>query len=124
MKEKSIALNAAFNSLHKVVNLIFPVFMAVYVSHILLAEGIGRIGIAQNLAQYFVILAPLGIPNYGTREIAKARENIPATNKLFTELLLINSASTFLCLFIYYGTIIFATHFAAERLLYIVCGIP
>ena len=124
MKEKSLALNALFNSLHRIVNLIFPIVTSIYISHILLADGIGKISIAQNLVQYFVILAPLGIPNYGTREIAKQRDNYYEKNKLFTELLLINFVSTCICIFFYYFSIFYMSHFSEERLLYAVCGIP
>ena len=124
MNEKSLAINAAFNSIHKVINLIFPIVSSIYVSHILLASGIGRIGIAQNMVQYFVVIAPLGIPNYGTREIAKVRDNLSKTNKLFTELSLINFISTCICLLFYYTSILSVGRFASERLLYIVCGIP
>lgn len=123
-KQKSVAKNVVYNVLYRVMNMFFPLVTAVYVSHILQASGVGKVGTAQNIVQYFVLLAPLGIANYGTREIAKIRDCQPETEKLFSELFLINTISSLLCIFAYYSLVLGLDYFSAERKLYAVAGIP
>lgn len=123
-KEKSVAKNVVFNVLYKLMNMIFPLITSVYLSHVLMATGIGKVSTAQNIAQYFVLLAPLGIANYGTREIAKIRNNRMETERLFTELFSINFCSTLGCSIVYYNMILFSNYFTGERGLYLVAGLP
>lgn len=124
MKEKSLAKNAVFNTIYRLINMFFPLVTSMYVSHILMATGVGRVSTAQNIVQYFVLLAPLGLTTYGTREVAKVRDNREQTERLFTELFTINFCSTLIWAIVYYGMIITMEHFAAERLLYLVAGLP
>ncbi len=124
MKEKSLAKNAVFNTIYRLINMLFPLVTSMYVSHILMATGVGRVSTAQNIVQYFVLLAPLGLTTYGTREIAKVRDNREQTERLFTELFAINFCSTLIWAVVYYGMIITMEHFAAERILYLVAGLP
>lgn len=124
MKEKSLAKNAVFNTIYRLINMLFPLVTSMYVSHILMATGVGRVSSAQNIVQYFVLLAPLGLTTYGTREIAKVRDNREQTERLFTELFTINFFSTLIWAIVYYGMIITMEHFAAERFLYLVAGLP
>ena len=124
MKEKSLTKNAVFNTIYRLINMLFPLMTSMYVSHILMASGVGRVSTAQNIVQYFVLLAPLGLTTYGTREIAKVRDSRERTEKLFTELFTINFCSTLIWAIVYYGMIITMDHFAAERHLYLVAGLP
>ena len=55
--EKSIAKNSIFFLIYNVLNVIFPFVTGIYVARILLPESIGQVAYAQNIAQYFVILA-------------------------------------------------------------------
>ena len=121
---KSFAKNAIFNVIYKIMNIIFPLITTIYISHVLMARGVGKVSTAQNIVQYFVLLAPMGIPVYGTREIAKIRDKKNKTDRLFTELFIINFFSTLCCSILYYCIILFVPYFSDERLLYIVTGLP
>lgn len=123
-KEKSIAKNVIFNIIYKIMNMIFPFVTSIYISHILMAEGVGKVSEAQNIVQYFVLLAPLGLLNYGTREIAKIKTSLKATNKLFTELFTINFCSTLCCVLTYYIMVCNFNFFQSEKILYIIAGLP
>lgn len=123
-KQNSVAKNVIYSVIYRVINMAFPLVTAVYVSHVLQASGVGKVGTAQNIVQYFVLLAPLGIANYGTREIARIRDNKLETEKLFSELFLINTVSSLFCIFAYYNMILGLDYFAPERKLYAVAGIP
>lgn len=94
MKEKSLFVNYIFSALYTSLNLVFPLITMPYVSRILLAEGVGAVSFAQNIVQYFVLFASLGIPNYGIREIAKVRDDNHKMNGVFTEIFCINFIST------------------------------
>ena len=124
MKEKSIVSNIVFNVIYKFMNVIFPFITSIYISHIILAIGVGKVSRAQNIVQYFVLIAPLGIVNYGTREIARIRDSRAKTDKLFSELFWINFCSTIVCSISYYSIILFTDLFASDRVLFLIAGLP
>lgn len=119
---KSITKNSIFYLIYTALNVIFPFVTGVYVSHILLETYIGEAEAAKNIAQYFVILAYLGIPTYGLREIAKARNNKEELNKVFSELAVINFISTAVFLGIYFILILSVPAYRSNLPLYIVTG--
>lgn len=91
---KSLAKNSIYNIIYTTVNIIFPLISSMYVSRVLMADGVGKVAYALNLASYFVILAALGIPVYGIRKIAAYQEDAEKTNQIFTQLFVINAIST------------------------------
>lgn len=123
MKEKSLAKNSLFFVLYKFMYVVFPLITSVYVSHVIYATGVGKVASAQNIAQYFVLIASLGIPTYGIREIAKARRNQEELNKKFSELFTINFVSTLFCVIVYYLLILSIGQFNEELGLYFIMGI-
>lgn len=99
--KNSLARNAGYNLIYQLLNVLFPLISAGYVARILAPEGIGIVTDAQNLVSYFVMFAALGIPSYGTREIARNRNDETECNTVFSELLLINTLATTVCLAVY-----------------------
>lgn len=118
----SLATNAAFNVLYKVLNVVFPLISAVYLARVLLPAGVGKISYAQNIVSYMVLLGALGIPTYGVREVAKRRNSREATDKLFSEVLVINFCSTSVALLLYAYLVV--TYFSSDVPLYVACGLP
>ena len=59
-------------------------------------EGYGKIAFAASVISYFSIFAQLGIPTYGVRVCAKARDNKEKLSKIVQELFIINSIITVL----------------------------
>ena len=121
--QKSLAKNSIYNIIYTIANLIFPFVTSIYVSRILLPVGIGKVASAQNIASYFVTIASLGLPSYGVREFAKVRENKCESNKLFTELLLLNIISTTLAVVGFFGLVFINAGFNGEWALYGACGL-
>lgn len=119
---KSLAKNSTFNAIYTILNLLFPLITSVYVSRVLLPEGVGRVAYAQSVVSYFVILASLGLPNYGLREIARVKEKGDAKNKLFTELLIVNAISTSIALVAYIVLVMVIQSLKAQLYLFIACG--
>ena len=121
--QKSLAKNSIYNIIYTIANLIFPFVTSIYVSRILLPFGIGKVASSQNIASYFVTIASLGLPSYGVREFAKVRENKCESNKLFTELLLLNIISTTLAVVGFFGLVFINAGFNGEWALYGACGL-
>ncbi|MBT1165057.1 flippase [Bifidobacterium felsineum] len=123
MKDKQFFLNSAYNTLYQLLNVLFPLITAAYTSRILLPAGVGLVAYAQNLAQYFIIFAALGIPNYGIREIAKNKNNATALNETFSELFILNAVSTSVSFIVYLITILMFQQYNVQFNLYFVVGI-
>lgn len=123
MRNKSLGKNAVYNIIYKILNVFFPIISIAYVSRVLLSDGVGRISVIQNNVSYFLILATLGIPVYGVREIAKCRENEGDKNKLFSELFTINIIFT-VATYILFNIIVFSNlYFRSEIVLYEIFGL-
>lgn len=121
--KKSLINNALFNVLYRMLNVFFPLITSMYVSRVLLSSGIGKVAYAQNIVQYFIIFASLGIPTYGAREIAKVRDSKSAYSKVFWELFVINGLATLGCILAYYTFVFVSPMFNATRTLNCVVGI-
>lgn len=111
--------NAFFNVLHKVLSVIFPLVTATYAARIILPEGLGKVSYAQTIVSYFLMLATLGIPYYGVREIAKNKEN---RSQVFWEIFVLSTISTIVCSAIYYAIILGTDAFKNDRNLVVVVG--
>jgi O-antigen/teichoic acid export membrane protein len=88
--EKSIKLNAAMNVIRIISSMIFPLITFPYVSRILGPEGTGKVSFANSFVSYFIMLASIGIPMYGIREIARVRANKELLSATAQELFVMN----------------------------------
>lgn len=85
----SISKNYVLNIIMTITGILFPMITFPYVSRILMPEYIGKITFSQSIVFYFVTVALLGIPIYGTRELSKVKDQIEEFKKIFTELFFI-----------------------------------
>lgn len=120
---KSIAKNSIFYFIYNALNMLFPFISSMYVARILTPASIGDVAIAQNIVSYFSILAFLGIPTYGMREIAKHRDDKNELNHITSELFVINLISTIVFSTIYYGMIIVTPRYHDLFPLYLLVGV-
>lgn len=123
MNKKSLSVNTVFYLIYNVLNVLFPFLTGVYVARVLLAENIGEMSYAQNIVQYFIVFAFLGIPTYGLREIAKRRDDKEGSNKLFTELFLINLFSTIVFSALYFVLVFSISRFRNNIFIYCIFGL-
>jgi O-antigen/teichoic acid export membrane protein len=63
----------------------------------------GAVNFADNFTTYFLLVAALGIPLYGVREIAKVKDDPEKLSKVFSELLLIHLATSLVAVLILFG---------------------
>lgn len=120
-QKKSLTLNAAFNVMYRMLNVVFPLISVAYISRVLEPAGVGKVADAQNFVSYFVLLAALGTPRYGTRAISQNRGDPEKINRLFSELFCINAISTAVCSAAFIMLIMILA--PAEPLIYLVCGV-
>lgn len=118
----SFAGGFAYYLFFTILQVAVPLVTVVYVSKILGADGIGKVSFAQTFVSYFTIIASLGIPNYGTREISKAKEGVEL-NRTFTQIFAINAVSTTVCLAAYVLVICATGYFRENFGLYLVSGV-
>ncbi|UTY38096.1 oligosaccharide flippase family protein [Allocoprobacillus halotolerans] len=82
-KIKSVKFNFIMNFILTASNFIFPLITFPYVSRILLASGNGKIAFVTSVANYFSMVASLGIPTYGIRACASIRDDKKSYQKLY-----------------------------------------
>lgn len=120
---KTIARNSLANMFCTAMDLVFSMITSAYVARTLLADGVGRVAYAQSLIVYFLTFAEFGISGYGIREIAGARITKDNTEKIFTELFMVNTIMTTGSLAAYYVVMPCFAQIWEDRSLFIVCGI-
>ena len=59
---RSNTKNALYNVLLNIASVVFPLITAPYVSRVLEPDGVGLFSIASTYADYFALVAMLGIP--------------------------------------------------------------
>jgi O-antigen/teichoic acid export membrane protein len=114
-----MAKNYFYNLLLTLANLLFPILSFPYISRILGPDGIGKVQFVFSFAYYFAIIAGLGIPIYGMREIARYRDNKEGRSLVFSELTLIYVISS-ICLSVVYLVVIYTfPYFKPDREMYL-----
>lgn len=98
--------NIFYNVLLAVSQVLFPLITFPYLARTLGPEHIGLINFAESFAKYFVVLAALGIPIYGVREIAKNANELVKRSTLFWEIFGINLFCTFFFSVLFYLSIL------------------
>ena len=90
--------NILFNNIYQILILIVPLITTPYVSRVLTPEGVGIYSYTNSIVTYFTIFAALGTVSYGTREIARNRDNKEELSKTFWEIELITVITSLLSL--------------------------
>lgn len=80
---KNIKENLFYNILYKGIDILVLFILTPYISRVLGADGIGRYSYAFTIAGYFVLLALLGLNQYGNRTIAEVRDDKRLLSKTF-----------------------------------------
>lgn len=125
MKAKihSVKYNFILNFILSATQFIFPLVTFPYVSRVLGAAANGKVAFASSVANYFMMVASLGIPTYGVRACAQVRNNIEKLSKTVKEIFLINSFVTFGVIISYIICIFAVPHFYDYKALLVINGI-
>lgn len=78
--------NALYNVAYRVFSVLLPLITAPYLSRAVGRDGVGLYDYAWSISYMFCLVGMLGLENYGTRAIARARENRDELNRVFSEI--------------------------------------
>lgn len=98
MKKPSIQTNVILNTFYQVLTMITPLITAPYTAQVLGAEGVGINSYTTSIQTYFLLLAAFGTYVYGSREIARNRDDAYQRSQTFWELELVSIFTTTVCL--------------------------
>lgn len=122
MSESSLKLTGFFNALRTSMSVLFPLITFPYASRVLGPSGIGKVNFASSIASYFLMLAMLGISNYGIREAGKYRNDKEKLSKFVKEILSINLISSAIAYVLLFISIFIISPFFEYRKLIIICS--
>lgn len=122
-KIKSIKFNFIMNFILTASNFIFPLITFPYVSRVLLASGNGKIAFVSSVANYFGMVASLGVPTYGIRVCAQVRDDKEKLSKTTQELIFIHAIMTFIVLVFFFISVMTIGKFYQEKELMFINGI-
>ncbi len=94
----SIKKNYIYNLSYQMFTLLLPFIVTPYVSRVLHPDGIGFFSYANSIATYFSFAAALGISAYGMREVALVKGDVQKASRIFYELTVIRTVTTFISL--------------------------
>lgn len=101
MKTSSLKKNFIYNVFYQMFIIILPLITIPYVSRVLGSKGIGIYSYTYSIVYYFMLIALLGINNYGNRTIAKVRDDKGKLSKAFSSIYAIQLVMSLLMLFFY-----------------------
>jgi len=104
---KNIARNFIYQSIFQIMKIVIPIITIPIVSMALGPAGIGIFNYTNSIAQYFVLVASLGVAMYGNREIALAYNRQEDISKLFWEIVVFKAILTLVVFFIYIAVVSF-----------------
>ena len=68
--------NYAYNLSYQLLVIILPIITTPYVTRVFSSSDLGTYGYFNSIVTYFILLATLGVANYGTKEISGHRKDI------------------------------------------------
>lgn len=98
MSNISLKKNYLFSLSYQILNLITPLITAPYVARVLGPDGVGIYSYTASIMMYFTMFGALGTMNYGTREIARLRDDKKQMSNAFWGIVAITCLSSFICL--------------------------
>lgn len=119
---KSIKRNLAYNIILNISTVVFPLITAPYVARVLDPDGVGLYNFANTYAGYFAVVALLGIPTYGVREVSKSRDDIDKLSHLLSQLMTIAFITSLIVGLAYVLTIAFISKLSENYILFLIAG--
>ncbi|UQZ33121.1 flippase [Paenibacillus sp. PK3_47] len=98
---KEITKNYLYNVSYQILNIILPLITIPYLSRVIGPEMLGKYSYTQSIAYYFVVIAMLGLNNYGNKTIASVKDNNKILSKTFLSIYVIQLISSLIVIFFY-----------------------
>jgi O-antigen/teichoic acid export membrane protein len=104
-------------------NFLFPLITYPYVTRVLGSQGLGRIGFANSIANYFSAIAAFGITSYAVRTCARVRNERKQLGQSAGELLLANAFTTVIAIILFALTVLMVPNFRSQWPFMLIFGI-
>lgn len=101
MKRAGLKKNIAISTLYQILSMILPLITAPYASRVLGVDGIGVYSYTHSYSMYFTLVAALGTVTYGSREIARNRNDKKQTSQLFWEIESLTILTSLACIIVW-----------------------
>lgn len=121
-KVRSVKYNFVMNLLLTGSSILFPLVTFPLVSRALGAGAYGLVGFASSTASWLSLIAMLGANRYGTREVARHRDDPAALARVTEEILLLTLVSTAIVWVCFMVSLFLVERFAVDRTLFFVNG--
>ncbi len=102
---------------------IYPIATYPYITRVLQPEGLGRISFMASFVTFFSLLSQLGMPIYGLRSCAVAKDNKERLQTIVGELLLVHLLSGFATLLLYGFVVFMVLPVKQEPVLFFIYGL-
>ena len=102
---------------------IYPIATYPYITRVLQPEGLGRISFVTSFVMFFSLLSQLGMPIYGLRSCAMAKDNNEKLQTLVGELLLVHLLSGCATLLLYGFVVFMVLPVKQEPVLFFIYGL-
>ena len=93
--------NYLYNLSYQLLVIVLPVSTTPYITRVFSSNDLGSYGYYNSIVTYFILLATLGVANYGTKEISGHRKNV---QKTFWGIYSLQVLATCLALVLYIAT--------------------
>ena len=94
MKQVSLKKNIMLSTFYQVLKIITPFITAPYISRVLGVSKVGVFSYTSSYAMYFTLFGGLGTATYGTRDIARVRNDEHKRSHLFWEIEILSVITT------------------------------
>lgn len=101
-----IKKNVKYIFIEKFIAILIPLITVPYISRVLGPEGNGIYSYTYTIATYFLMFAMLGTSNYGSRKVAKARDNKELLSKEVSSIYIMQIITSIIVLTIYVAYIL------------------
>lgn len=98
----NIKTNIFYNIIYQILILILPLITIPYVSRVIGADGVGIYSYTYSIAYYFMLIAMLGLNNYGNRVIAKVRDDKKRLSREFCSIYVFQLIISTIMVVLYY----------------------
>lgn len=99
MKKKELKVNLLLSTLYQVLTMALPLITAPYVARVLGVDGTGIYSYTHAYVMYFMLFGTLGTGSYGTREIARNRDDKEKRSKVFWEIAILSFITSTVAIF-------------------------
>lgn len=101
MKKENAKVNFMYQSAYQILTVLLPMLTSPYIARVLGADGIGIYSYTYSIVSYFVMIAKLGLHNYGNRCIASVRDNQEELNQTFSDLYSLHAIISIITMIVY-----------------------